>query len=278
MNMDESFDAQFSQPEIIGTEKEGIQIIDLKPAHTSDQTPIFVAPGWAETPEVYRSFMRELFKYRRVLLTVGHPRKGDLPMNESEHKIEELRKATNILRVLEAKNIDQADFIAHSEGAVNSTIAATISPDRVQSMIFVNPAGMIGESGLLESLQRFTDYLSNEFLEARRDENIRELFRVRQIEALKYIVGNPFRALKETIALSQTEIHHLLAELHYSGIKIGILAADDDVLFPAAKIKQYVEQAHIDAYRVEKGGHNELLYHPEHYAGVIMSMLKEISK
>lgn len=278
MTTTQLFERQYSEVELIGSDNEGVEVIDLVPPSVEDETPIFVAPGWTETPAVYKEVMKNLFKYRRILLTVGHPRKGGEPLNETEHKVEELRKATNLLRVLEAKGIEKAEFIAHSEGAINTTIAASIAPEQFESIVYVNPAGMVGEAKLMEAVERFMANMTADFLRAKRDHSIREQFRIRQLEGLKYIMANPFRALKETLAITTTEIHHLLAELHYDGINLGILAAEDDVLFPEDKIKQYVKEDHIDAYRVIPGGHNELHYRPDHYSEAIMTMLDEISR
>lgn len=277
MTTAELFEQQFSEIEFIGAGSDGIEVIDLVPSSPISEIPIFVAPGWSETPAIYKKVMMSLFKHRRVLLTVGHPRKGGDPISESEHRIEELRKATNLLRVLEAKNIDTADFIAHSEGAINTTIAATISPEKFHGIVYVNPAGMVGEAGLLEAIERFMDKMTEDFLRARRDHTVREQYRLQQIEGLKYIMANPFRALKETLAIANTEVHHLLEQLHYDGIRLGILAADDDPLFPGDKIEEYIKQDHIDAYRIIPGGHSDLHYRPDHYSKAIMSMLQEIS-
>lgn len=278
MKMEKSFEQQYANVELIGSGGEGIEVVDLIPPYAKNKTPIFVAPGWTETPTIYKEVMKSLFAYRRVLLTVGHPSKGGKPMSESEHKIEELRKATNLLRVLEVKAIEKADFIAHSEGAINTTIAASIAPEQFQSIVYVHPAGMIGEARLMEVIERFMSNMTAEFLRAKRDHTVRTQYRIRQIEGLRYIMANPFRALREGLAISTTEIHHLLAELHYDGINLGILAAEDDALFPEDKIKQYVKEDHIDAYRVIPGGHGELHYRPDHYSEAIMSMLEEISR
>ncbi len=68
---------------------------------------------------------------------------------------EEVRKALNILGVLEEKDVEKTDVIAHSEGAVNTLIAASLYPEKFRNIVLFGPAGLIGEDTFTRLFQGF---------------------------------------------------------------------------------------------------------------------------
>lgn len=274
MTKHKSFEEQYEQVELIG--EDDIGLVYLVPEETVSDVPVFVAPGWAETPEVFKEVMEHLFKRGRILLTISHPRNYEEGNSETEIDMTEVRKADNLLQALEAKGVEKADFVAHSEGAIYTTIAAIMEPDCFRSIVYVNPAGMAGKANFLETARRFVDSTTHDFKRVRSGEIAREQYRYHQIERLKYIASNPIMAFKETLELSSAQIHHVLESVRKEDIKLGVIVSEDDDLFPKEEIEAYVKKDQIDAYEIVSGGHNELLYRPDQYTRTIISLLERM--
>lgn len=276
--LDKIFEKQYKKFEVVDGGDRKIKITHLIPPNVSSDIPVFIAPGWSETSGVFKEVLRHMFRYGREIITLDHPpRGGDQNVAHPEHSRNDLRKASNLIKVLEARAVDRADFVTHSEGAINTTVAALIAPELFRSIIYVNPSGMIGDMKFIHAVRGILAKLSDDISRAVREKEIRKQYRNRHVQGVLYVLQNPLRAISEVFSTSTKEIHHLIKQLKEHNIRIGIIAGDDDVLYPAEKIKKYVDQEHLDAYLVVHGAHDELHYHPEHYSRQIMSMLAEIN-
>ena len=157
-----SFEEQFNAPEEVRLPSGTAEVGDVTPENIKDEVPVFLAQAWGLGLGSYKLAMEQLFNDERRVLSVVHPRMGsalESSMNVDELTVDpervlkgkffksyptaELRKALNILEVLEEKGIKEVDAIAHSEGAINIAIAAMMYPEKFRSIAFYGPAGMM---------------------------------------------------------------------------------------------------------------------------------------
>lgn len=277
-----------------------VESVDIKPDKQKNEVPVFVAQGWGATMQSFEPGFEVLSKEGRRVVSADHQRKGgksEVDLQEDMEKwcqetgqeypdwpTEELRKAQTILGLLDQKKLDKVDVIAHSEGAINVCIAAMLNPEKFigRTIVLVNPAGMIGEDTLLrlqkgagatksrtESVKGFpvTD-AETEYLDKTKD------------ITNDYMKSNPLRAVQEVWAISQTRIEDMLRYIHNKGIKIVVIAATDDTMFPMEGMQKNVKSVgvpggFVDGFLSVRGGHMQIQVHPELYMKAAASMLEK---
>src|SRR3989344_879390 len=285
-----------------------IEFVDVHPYHQKDDVPTLWAPAWACTLPVYKPAITELAKLGRRVISLDHPRFGGsfspTPPEESlkDYPQTQLRKALNILAVLEKKGIEKTDVIAHSEGAMNTVIAAAIQPEKFRNIVLYAPAGMVGDDGFGRLLKGFASQgqprpTMNEFdiTDEQRAEAAKE---GRTIAAYKelpvtdeketsdaankaapwYALKNPLRALREGLDMSQTRIDELVRYLHQEkGIGIIIMSAVDDPVFKTEEMRKMVDAKMITSFLSVRGGHGDIGGHPELYVGSAEYLLTQMA-
>ena len=161
LNDEKIFEAQFAQREYFEVAGGTAEVVDVTPEKLKDEVPLFFAPAWACNIEVYKRAIETLSEQERRVISLNHPRRGgDLKASSSEEEMkkypeEELRKAYNILEMLDQKGVDKVDVIAHSEGAINVTIAATLHPEKFRNIVYFAPAGLIGKDKFTRLMKGF---------------------------------------------------------------------------------------------------------------------------
>jgi pimeloyl-ACP methyl ester carboxylesterase len=276
-----------------------VESVDIKPEHQKDEVPVLVAPGWGATMESFEPGFEVLAKKGRRVISLDHPRKGGNihdSYNEDIEKwyqekgqkypdwpSEELRKAQTILGLLEEKKLDKVDVIAHSEGAINVCIAAMLHPEKFigRTIILYSPAGLIGKDSIFR-LQKgagantaSTKSISEVPITYAETEYLKSTTHITP----DYMKANPIRALKETWTISQARIEDMLRYLREKGIRIIVVGAVDDTMFPmgsatqAGGMQKNVKKDFIDGFLAVKGGHMQIQVHPEIFMSAIETML-----
>lgn len=287
-----TLDNQFHE-EILRINGADVEVGEYIPENPKSEVPVLIAPGWADTVEVHKKGMEILADEGRRAVSLSHPRNGGAianTFNEEAEKYpdEEMRKAQNLLGLLEQKNIDRVDVVAHSEGAINACIAAMLHPEKFRSIILYAPAGLIGNDNLIRLMW-------GTFMQAKRkdletlsgfpitdDENEQDALIGR--ENIKYIAKNPLRAFKETLAISQTQIQDIMKYLRSKGISIVVMAAVEDTFFPMGDVEETkdeqgnvikrefvgdkgmqknVDLGFVDGFLSIRGGHMQFKSNPE---------------
>ncbi len=101
-----SFAKQFHDRENIKTPGGTAEVVDIKPENPKTEIPVFFAPAWGCTLEVYQPALDELSKTNRRKISLNHPRIGgsmkDVVPDEirQQYPTETLRKSLNILEIL----------------------------------------------------------------------------------------------------------------------------------------------------------------------------------
>jgi len=278
-----SFESQFAHTEQFETVGGTAEVVDIRPEENLDtDVPVFLAPAWASTLEIYKPALRTITEQKRRAISLNHPRFGGDMSDTAEEMLEkypeeELRKALTILDILDQKGIDKIDVIAHSEGAINTAIAASIHPEKFRSIVFVAPAGMIGEDTFTRLAEGFRSQSSKTETTTRMPftEAQREVAQVYIKEILAYL-KNPIRSVKEGMDISKSQIHDMLRYLHEKGIGIVVLSGVDDPVFPMNKMQEIAKADMLDGFLSLRGGHGELGVRPELFVTAATDMLAKL--
>lgn len=261
----ESFEDQFSKTEEYKVAGGKAEIVDIQLSDTpKTEVPLLLAPAWACTTETYRPVLKTLAETERRVIGINHPRLGgdmDIAPEEAAEKYpyEQVRKALNMLGVLDQKGIEKTDVIAHSEGAVNVAVAAMLYPEKFRNIVFYAPAGLIGEDTFSRLLKGFAGQSkpAESLAGIKVDDDVTNSAK----EALKYLAKNPVRGINEARDIAKSQIHDVLRYLHSKGIGIVVMASVDDPVFPMDRIQKVAKEDMLDGFLSVRGGHALLNMH-----------------
>jgi len=251
-----------------------INIVDRSPQTPKTPVPVFISPGWSETPQVFEDTIQEFLDAgRRVIaLSYSGTRKSD---NETNYPNLEVAKGEAILEVIRLKGIKQADVVGHSEGAIGAVIAASLEPGSIRNLILVSPAGFIGKDSFPKLLGRFSRKVIQDHYRLLTDRQSRKPMSRFLKQGLRFAVSHPIQGLKEAVAISQVQLGETLKELHDLGVGTAIIAGTNDPLFHMAKLQRTVKSSMIDGFISTKAGHDEL--HLQHsYARAMERVLTSL--
>ena len=150
------YQASFKHPETLFTFGGSVDVVVLEPEHAKTEVPLVLVPGWATTAEVHKRNAILFAEAGRRTIVISAPH--GIPAVPGEYEnipLAERRKAAAIEYALEAKLINKADVVTHSEAAIFVTIAALKQPERYRSITYVAPAGLIGEDRFWQLARRF---------------------------------------------------------------------------------------------------------------------------
>lgn len=270
---------QFERSETLSLPAGTIEIIDLCPEQLKTQTPAILAPGWAQTPAVYRENLLALAAKNRRILSFRAPHgietaEGDFAMKAPEA---ELRKMTALVKVLEEKRIPETDVVAHSEGALYATLAFLSYPEKFRNLVLVNPVGIIGPDNVRRLIVDFSRESIHQKIHGARDSEQRERLERSFRESVKSVAESPANTLKEILAISHADIRDILKELKKQGKGISIIHTVDDKVFPMHRAQKALKRANadglIDGFYSVKGGHNSFYVEPEKYSQLVDAAL-----
>lgn len=299
-----TFEESFKDKKELELYGQKIEFVDLVPQKQKSETPVFVAPGWAETPETLKEAIKTFFEAERRTISVKHgrhvPRISDEDispiLSETEKVIvsgynlqeqnfdipvPELLKAKSILAVLDECKVEKTDIVAHSEGAINSIIAALLSPERFRNIILVGSAGItdIGEDNALHRTIGFARTTLQDIGRFFKNPDSREALLRANNESTKYIAGNPAAAVDEVGAIASFNIEEMIEKLHEKGIKISLVHGTNETMFPMDEMqtKKLVENEAIYEFYPMKGHDHHSIYMPEE-AAFIETILESMEK
>ena len=282
-----NFESQFANKEKFFINGVTVESVDINPENPKTETPVLIAPGYGATMDSFKPGMEILVEKNRRVISLNHPRRGGTvpdSLNEEVEKYprEELRKAQTILGLIEQKNIEKIDVIAHSEGAINVAIAAMLHPEKFRNIVFYAPAGLIGNDNLFRLIK-------GAIAGSKRPESISK-FPVTEAEknylastaniTSEYQNKNLVRAVKEVLAISRVQIQEMLKYLREKGVKVVAIAAVDDTLFPMEKMQKdrNVTTDFVDGFLSVRGGHIQIQTHPELYMDAAEGMITALEK
>jgi len=279
------FEKSFSKREIIDFFGTDLEIIDIKPEHLKTDIPILIAPGWGETIDTFKDSIRVLVEGGRRVLSLDHPRHGnemkdvDPDLREVYGPEDELRKALALIEILNERISGKADVIAHSEGGINTAIAAMLQAEKFHTVVFANAGGFMGKDSFLGLTGRFSMSTIREAIDSVFTYDPERRSRIQQTLSglTKYIASNPVRATKESMAISATQVEGVLGYLHEVGVGVVVVCGEGDSVFPIERVNKMLEEKHVDALVPMQGTHNEIFYDPVRYMGAIEAKIEELN-
>lgn len=272
------FYKQFEQRKKINIPGGNIEIVDVSPENLKTEVPTMFSPGWGNTPEALKASMAELVTSGRRVLTVDHPRYGGEVEENNEYTDEELRKALSILATIQESGVEKVDTIGYSEGGINTIIAASLAPEKFRNIVLVDPGGMVGKTSFMTLLKRFSKFMAKTGIETITKPETKKNINIATKELFKYFLKNPSRALKESSEIATYEIQEKLEELRKKGIGISVIHGVDDDVFPMEEVQNKTGKEHVDGFYSVKGGHAEIVQHPEKYMDLVDDALDKLEE
>lgn len=272
-----TLEEQFQNRETLTIEGERISIVDIVPEREKTVTPVVVAPGWAADPEVLRENILGLAQTGRRTLSLEAPH-GLAVEPGSAYDEAELRKALALLEMLEQKKLEKVDVVAHSEGGIYTTLAATMQPEKFRNLVLVNPGGMIGADTKKRLSLDFMADLAKQNWRALLDRKRRPAVRRATWGAVKSFVNSPKKSVAEVDSLASTQIHELLRGLKAKGLGVVIVHSVDDKTFPMDRVQQIAKQDMLDGFYSVQGTHNEFYLDPHKYTLLIDQALDALER
>lgn len=208
----------------------------------------------------------------------------DFGTGDKTYAAAELRKAAAMLRMLEEKEVEQLDIVAHSESAIWALIVATMHPEKIRNVVLIDPAGLIDD----ETTPRLaTSFVLDIVQGALNKEKLPRPKVERSVQpgsptdlfgALRNMAGNPLQSLKEVLAIRDADIRFILEDLKAQGKHIAVIQGARDVVFHMERMQRVVNTEQVDGFYSVYGAHNEINSNPEAYIHVIDHALDALAK
>lgn len=276
----ENSESPISQKETIRRVAGDLEVTDLVPETLKEETPIVVMPGWGETPDTHKDTLNTVANLHRRAIAIKIPRLGGVD-SKVGYPRSEYNKARALIDTLDKKELRAVDLIAHSEGAIPAIIAALNYPERIRSIVFVDPAGLIGKDSTPKLAARFAGMLAKDALRMAKVPMNKKLNMLRAVrEATKSFIANPLKGVQEVNTIAASDIYNMLTALGEFDIKVSVIHGTNDSLFPLEKVlKEAREKGGVDTvgfYSV-KGDHREISVHPEKYTALAVNALENLN-
>jgi len=259
-----TLESQFYQREGFEIEGKKLEVLDVQPDFYKTDVPAILAAGWGLKPDDYKENILGLAKLGRRVLSFDAPHgidSGVLEERPEDLPDAELRKTAALIKTLELKNLSRVDGVGHSEAGIYLVLAAILYPEKFRNLVLFNPSGTIGKDNLFRLTKSFSKDLLRQTIEGiikGRPANLRAYW-----NTVKYMVSNPVRSAKETLALSNTQVLDELEELKNLGIGVSIVHSTEDAVLPIEKAMENVSKDHVTGYYSIKGHHDDVFLDPE---------------
>ena len=284
----ESLAEQFARPEKYVYGSTTVEAFDVQPENLKSEVPVFFGTGWSASRGVYEATILGTADRGRRVLSMFAPHGIEIDPNfgtgDKTYAASELRKAAAMLKTLEEKGIEQLDIVAHSESSIWTLIVASMHPEKIRNIVLIDPAGLIDEDTLPRLAVDFSrdvvrETLNKEKLPRPKVERFVQPGSSTDIfGALKNIIGNPMRSLKEVLAIKDADIREILEDLKKQGKRIAVIQGARDVVFPMERMQRVVNTKQVDGFYSVYGEHNEINSNPQAYIEVIAHVLDALEK
>ena len=285
----DAYEAKFRKPEVLWVDDTRVELVDLYPEKIKTEMPLLVLPGWSATAEIHKENVKILARLGRRVLVISSPYGAEVLVAERDMRVPlaELRKARTLLEVLEKKGIWQADVVAHSEGALFTTLAALQNPERFRNIVYYAPAGLIGDDSFWGLVSRFGSDVVRRLVRRDKHTGRKAKSNAAMAEMMRRIKRGSKAAVTEVRAIAETHIQESLKALRARGIKIVIMHPVGDKVFPMCRMQRIVKADMVDGFvsvgnPSRKGdvaeGHNSWYLSPEVFAVMADSILDILDK
>ena len=260
--------------------KEGIiEYINIFPTQLSfaeEQLPVLVACGWGESLESIKETLYELHKEGNRVIALNPAHIDHIHGVQSIFPADAYVKAIAYLEILKELSIKKVNIVAHSEGAINAMITATLKPNTFHKLILVAPAGMIENDDFVRLTTRFVrnfiHITKNGFWSNATHKSLERAY-VKSV--FWYFLMNPLQSLREALMLPQFDLEVLIERIDSSDLNIYLLLENKDEVFPIQQLKKPTEHVSIKKIEVLEGEHTTIHTEPQKIVPLISKILQE---
>lgn len=245
--------------------------------------PVLFIPGWGKTPRTYAEGIQGYVRAGRRVLTLSFPTKENkyLASITSKNRFPraQMNRASALIALLDAREVEKVDVIAHSEGCMNVLIAADLFPERFRNLVLIAPPGLTGRESRFHILwhvvrsgaQLWQDMMSFSPEEQRR-------YQQGMLDTRAWLKQRGFvRGSIEGMEPGRIDVRSLLCEVKTHGHGVSIIAAEKDRMLPIGQFRRAIADGlPIDVFYSVAGGHRGFYLQPERYAAIIERALKEL--
>ena len=258
----------------------GDQTVDVArwvPEGEPSGLPILIAPGWTATFPLIRHILLDLRQLNRPIYAVLHPRVKQLPDNEGEYDGTQILKADHILAVIKEYNLNKVDLLSHSSGSIEAVRVAELIPDKIRSLLLLNPAGLLHKPSLFKFYRRSLIKMVDDTWQSivARNRN-KEMYNYHYGQGRRYILFHIPKAFKELHGINRAKLHSAIEGLRAKGVYVAVIAGDSDVMYPLKELRHDAKSI-VDHFKVTHGWHDAVLFHPEHYTKLIGDELRLVA-
>lgn len=189
----------------------------------------------------------------------------------------------SLIEVLDDAGIDEIDVITQSEASLFTSLAAYTHPDRFGSLVLTAPAGLIGEDSVLKLAGRFGPNVARSLSRDMVDNP--SIATKINLGVTSMTTKSPVESLKRVQDLASFSIDGWLHYLRQRGVKVGVIQANADSVFPASRLEDNVRPMgnfpNVDSYASfvdEKAGHQELMINSEKAGLAAIQMLDNLTE
>ncbi|MYB39682.1 alpha/beta hydrolase [Candidatus Saccharibacteria bacterium] len=228
----------------------------------------------------------------RIKSTVAERRTRTKTLPEDLHPVI-AGQAEALMDIIDDSRLEKVEIVSHSAGSLPALIAAQRRPELFSKLALTMPAGMF-EDSVKELLKRYRPKLIRSLTKDTFD-NPRTGLSI-NLGGSAYIIRNPLKSYREIDAITSTRIRKALSELsNRDDIKIAVLQANADPLFPAEKISDNIITRHgdrdsqgkwrkaneplVNAYSSfidRRAGHDNLMINPEDSTAAVLDILEHM--
>jgi pimeloyl-ACP methyl ester carboxylesterase len=293
-----------------------IEMIDIESENLKTEVPLTYLKGWATDNKACKGRIVELAMSDRRVLAINDqhgidsrnitPEEKERAAAQMENLYDiELRKAALFLEMLEKKSLEKTDVVAHSEGALYAVIAALMHPEKVRNLVLVDPAGMIGkdtkmalikrtlmedtrlqgenikkmEAGIDPRLKYHPESAKTPAQIKKMGVEARESASKAKLSLIESLLTGPIQDAKSIDAIAGTQIAAALQFLREEyGIKVGIIHAVDDKIFPIEDVQRNLSSKMVDGSYAITGTHVSFGHNPEKYVPLIVDLLDGLQR
>ena len=278
---DEGFARSFNDIKKVETNIGQVEYVDLWPENAaSDCLPIMVVGGWSIGRNSLHDFGKDIYNNQRRSLIVDWGQSlGGRRLHETNKRLQS--RAESLIRVLDDAGIEKVNAVAHSEGALFVARVAHDCPERFDSLVLAMPAGLIGDDSVTKLTGRYLPKLARSLTRDTIDNP--SMGTSINSRGSAYMVKHPAESAKRVKDLAGASINELLPLLKLRGVKVGVIQANADNLFPPKRLGEHVRPTgpmpNVDSYASlidKKAGHDQLMIKSEPSAQAVIQVLDSL--
>ena len=242
-----------------------VPVVRPHPSRAVSDGIVLNAIGWTETAESVRPTLQELALGGMAAATITHER--------SSSPLEVLRAAklrsdriALVAKYLE-NEFETISLTGHSLGGTDAARAIVESDLQPLAHIFIASAGLIKG----DHLQHVAPRVFKEIL--RQEQHFREHFLSESrfaAQSLSTVIKNPALVLKEGVYAANHYTADKIAVIAERGVGVGMVIPTRDSIFPAALVKESVQDLPIDEIFEIDACHNPTFHNAKELAAFII--------